>query len=241
MEEKTILIVEDESLILQDILTLFDWKAAGFGTLTAANGVQGLSVFQKKRPSIVMTDVRMPHMDGLAMIERIRELAPETKFILLTAYQDFDYARTALRLGVTDYLLKKDLSEKAIREALEALKKKPTPDMPEGTDKGSLSPIVERAAAYIREHYSEPELRIGGVSLACGISASRLSARFRDEMDMTVNEYITFIRLENAKRLLLAGKHKVYEVADMVGYRNQAYFSTLFQEHTGMKPNKYHE
>ena len=58
---------------------------------------------------------------------------------------------------------------------------------------------------------------------------------------MTVNEYITFIRLENAKRLLLAGKHKVYEVSDMVGYRNQAYFSTIFQEHTGMKPNKYHE
>ena len=241
MEEKTILIVEDESLILQDILTLFDWKAAGFETLTAANGVQGLSVFQKKRPLIVMTDVRMPHMDGLTMIERIRELAPETKFILLTAYQDFDYARTALRLGVTDYLLKKDLSEATIRQALENLSKKPTPDLPAGTDRTGISPVVERAAAYIRGHYSEPDLRIGGVCLACGISASRLSARFRDEMDMTVNEYITFIRLENAKRLLLAGKHKVYEVADMVGYRNQAYFSTIFQEHTGMKPNKYHE
>ncbi len=241
MEEKTILIVEDESLILQDILTLFDWKAAGLETLTAANGVQGLSVFQRKRPSIVMTDVRMPHMDGLTMIERIRELAPETKFILLTAYQDFDYARTALRLGVTDYLLKKDLSEATIREALENLERKPTPDLPAGTDRTELSPVVERAAAYIRDHYSEPDLRIGGVCLACGISASRLSARFRDEMNMTVNEYITFIRLENAKRLLLAGKHKVYEVADMVGYRNQAYFSTIFQEHTGMKPNKYHE
>lgn len=241
MEETTILIVEDESLILQDILTLFDWKAAGYKTLTAANGQQGLTLFQKERPRIVMTDVRMPHMDGLAMIRHIRELAPETKFILLTAYQDFDYARTALRLGVTDYLLKKDLSEATIREILEGLKKKPAPDLPEGTDKAELSPIVERAAAYIRGHYSEPDLRIGGVSLACGISASRLSARFRDEMNMTVNEYITFIRLENAKRLLLAGKHKIYEVADMVGYRNQAYFSTLFQEHTGMKPNKYHE
>ena len=241
MEEKTILIVEDESLILQDILTLFDWKAAGFETLTAANGVQGLSVFRKTRPSIVMTDVSMPHMDGLTMIERIRELAPETKFILLTAYQDFDYARTALRLGVTDYLLKKDLSEATIRQALENLSKKPTPDLPAGTDRTELSPVVERAAAYIRGHYSEPDLRIGGVSLACGISAGRLSARFREEMDMTVNEYVTFIRMENAKRLLLAGKHKVYEVADMVGYRNQAYFSTIFQEHTGMKPNKYHE
>ena len=238
MEEKTILIVEDESLILQDILTLFDWKAAGFTTITAANGVQGLSVFQKKRPPIVMTDVRMPHMDGLTMIERIRELAPETMFILLTAYQDFDYARTALRLGVTDYLLKKDLSEATIREALEKLGKKPTPDMPEGTDRAELSPIVERAAAYIREHYHNPDLRIGGVCLACGISASRLSARFREEMDMTVNEYITFIRLENAKRLLLAGKHKVYEVADMVGFSAKQ-FSHYFKATYGDTPSDY--
>ena len=148
---------------------------------------------------------------------------------------------TALRLGVTDYLLKKDLSEATIRQALENLSKKPTPDLPAGTDRTGISPVVERAAAYIREHYHEPDLRIGGVCIACGISASRLSARFREEMDMTVNEYVTFIRMENAKRLLLAGKHKVYEVADMVGYRNQAYFSTIFQEHTGMKPNKYHE
>ena len=241
MEQTTILIAEDESLILQDILTLFDWKAAGYRTVTASNGQQGLSLFQRERPPVVMTDVRMPHMDGLTMIGHIRDIAPETKFIVLTAYQDFDYARTALRLGATEYLLKKDLSEETIRTALETVRRKTSSGTPAGADEPELSPIVGRAAAYIREHYAEPDLRLGGVSTACGISASRLSARFREELDTTVNEYVTFIRMENAKRLLLSGKYKVYEVAEMVGYRNQAYFSTLFREQTGMKPNKYHE
>ncbi len=242
MEQTTILIAEDESLILQDILTLFDWNAAGYRTVTASNGQQGLALFQEERPSIVMTDVRMPHMDGLTMIGHIRAIAPETKFIILTAYQDFDYARSALRLGATEYLLKKDLCEETIRTALEAVRRETPPGTPaDRDDKQELSPIVGRAAAYIREHYAEPDLRLGGVSTACGISASRLSARFRDELDTTVNEYVTFIRMENAKRLLRSGEYKVYEVAEMVGYRNQAYFSTLFREQTGMKPNKYHE
>ena len=241
VEQTTILIAEDESLILQDILTLFDWAAEGYRTVTASNGQQGLALFRKERPSIVMTDVRMPHMDGLTMIGRIREIAPETRFIILTAYSDFNYALSALRLGAAEYLLKKDLSGETIRAALETVRQRTTAEKPALQDGPELSPIVGRAAAYIREHYAEPDLRLGGVSTACGISASRLSARFRDELDMTVNEYVTYVRMENAKRLLLSGEYRVYEVAEMVGYRNQAYFSTLFREQTGMKPNKYHE
>ena len=241
MEQTTILIAEDESLILQDILTLFDWQAAGYRTITASNGQQGLELFRRERPPIVMTDVRMPHMDGLTMIGHILEIAPETRFVILTAYQDFDYARSALRLGAAEYLLKKDLSGETIRAALEAARRRTSSEKPSAPEGPELSPIVGRAAAYIREHYAEPDLRLGGVSTACGISASRLSARFREELNTTVNEYVTCVRMENAKRLLLSGEYRVYEVAEMVGYRNQAYFSTLFREQTGMKPNKYHE
>lgn len=241
MEKQDLLIVEDEVLLLRDLLELYDWEGAGYTVITAANGLQGLQAFISRRPKIVMTDIRMPHMDGLTMIERIREIAPETKFIILSTYAEFQYAHEAIRLGVTGYLLKKDLSRETIQSALDALKMPESSLFPEGTKKSELSPIVEYAAAYIREHYQDHGLRIGGVSLACGISAGRLSARFREEMNMTVNEYITFIRMEAAKRLLASRQYKIYEVANMVGYRNSDYFSTLFQERTGMKPNKYHE
>ena len=241
MEKREILIVEDEAWLLEELLRLYPWEAAGYTVRTAINGVQGLQAFIQYRPGIVMTDIRMPHMDGLAMIQRIRELAPDTRFIVLSTYSEFEYAHEAIRLGVKDYLLKKDLSEETIQAALDAAAAAETPLYPAGTEVSDLSPIVDRAAAYIREHYSEPGLRIGGVSVACGISAGRLSARFREEMNTSVNEYITFVRMETAKRLLASKQYKIYEVADMVGYRNSDYFSTVFQEHTGMRPNKYHE
>lgn len=241
MEKRTILIVEDESWLLKELMRLYDWEDAGYMVFTAANGVQGLQEFVRRRPGIVMTDIRMPHMDGLEMIERIQELAPETKFIILSTYGEFEYAHEAIRLGVKDYLLKRDMSRETIQSALDKVTAPKAPLFPAGTETSGLSPIVDRAAAYIREHYSEPGLRIGGVSVACGISPGRLSARFREEMNTSVNEYITFIRMETAKRLLAGKQYKVYEVAEMVGYRNSEYFSTLFQEHTGMRPNKYHE
>jgi two-component system response regulator YesN len=242
VEETTVLIVEDESLIMQDILALYDWHGAGYRTVTAANGVQALQRFAEERPRLVLTDVRMPHMDGLAMIERIRAIAPETRFIILSAYSDFEYARQGMRLGVSEYILKRDLTAQTIQAALDRVfaPSPQTPTVPAGAEDKKLSPIVERAAAYIRENYQRPELRIGGIALACGISAGRLSVRFRDEMDTTVNEYVTFVRMEKAKQLLASGKYHVGEVADLVGYRDKAYFSTLFQSRTGVKPNKYH-
>lgn len=239
MEVKKILIVEDESLVLRDLLLMYDWKNNGYEVSTAINGVQGLQKFAEKRPEIVITDIRMPHMDGLEMIDHIREIEPNTKFVILSAYDEFDYAKQAIRLGVSDYLLKKDISRKAIQASLDRVNT--SPDAREEMTAGQYSPIVSRAIDHIRHHYQNPDLRIGGVALACDISASRLSALFREEIDISVNDFITETRIDNAKRLLKSGKYKVYEVADLVGYRNSAYFSTVFLQHTGMKPNKYHE
>lgn len=240
MELQKILIVEDESLVLQDILRIFHWKDAGYEPVTAVNGILGVQAFIKYHPSIVITDIRMPHMDGLEMMVQIRQMAPDTRFVVLSAYDDFEYARQALKLGAFDYILKKDISAASIRKALEALKETDRSPAKEAASP-SLSPVIQRAVSYIQENYHDPNLRIGGVSLACDISSSRLSAKFREEMDISVNDYITQVRMEQAKRLLAGKKYRVYEVADMVGYRNSAYFCTVFLEQTGVKPNKYHE
>jgi len=239
MDTRKILIVEDELLVLQDLLRIYNWRENGYQTITAVNGILGLQKFIEERPEIVITDIRMPHMDGLEMIDHIREIEPKTQFIILSAYGEFDYAKQAINLGVSDYLLKKDISAKTIQASLDNLKSHV--NLEEGTSVCQYSPIVNRAVDYIRNHYQNPELRIGGVALACDISASRLSTLFREELGVTVNDFITQTRLDNAKRLLKSGKYKVYEVADLVGYRNSAYFCTVFLQHTGIKPNKYHE
>lgn len=103
----SILIVDDEDIIVNGIQEVMkesnmDWTAVH----TASSAAQALERFEKMPYDIVVSDIRMPEMDGLDMAAEIRKLWPDTHFIFLTGYQDFEYARAALRLHSDDYLLK---------------------------------------------------------------------------------------------------------------------------------------
>lgn len=101
-----VLIVEDEKVIRKGIIYVVDWAA--FDCLVvgeAENGQQGLDMIEQLHPDIVITDVRMPLMDGLEMVQKGRE-RQDFETILLSAYDDFDYVQKALRLEACEYLLK---------------------------------------------------------------------------------------------------------------------------------------
>ena len=117
------MLVEDEKIILEDLLTIIDWKAEGFEVVaTARNGRQGLSFFEQYVPELIITDIRMPVMDGLAMLKSIKHIKPSVRFLILSAYNDFEYAKTALRLGAQDYILKTEISARYLHEKLSAIK-----------------------------------------------------------------------------------------------------------------------
>lgn len=102
-----VIVVEDETMVRRGIILTIDWAAldcviAG----EAANGEEGAELAVRLSPDIIVTDVKMPRMDGVEMITKLREQGCRAKFIILTAYSDFKYAQSALRLGVSDYLLK---------------------------------------------------------------------------------------------------------------------------------------
>ena len=102
-----VIVVEDETMVRRGIILTIDWAAldcviAG----EAANGEEGAELAVRLSPDIIVTDVKLPRMDGVEMITKLREQGCRAKFIILTAYSDFKYAQSALRLGVSDYLLK---------------------------------------------------------------------------------------------------------------------------------------
>lgn len=122
MKKISVMIVDDEKLVLEDLKTLVDWEALGFEIVaTAFNGKQALEKFKNFLPQVVFTDVRMPFMDGLELIRKLRETAPEVCIFLLTAYEDFTYARTAIKYGVKDYVIKSTLDEVTFAQLLEKL------------------------------------------------------------------------------------------------------------------------
>ena len=102
-----LLIVDDEPWVLRSLLESVDWRAYGFDPAeTATDGEEALACMARALPDLVVTDIRMPEMDGLEMIERARTRWPQLQFIILSGHAEFEYARRALASGVAGYCLK---------------------------------------------------------------------------------------------------------------------------------------
>jgi len=102
-----VLIVDDEPIIRKGLRNIINWKNFECEVVAeAADGLDGLELIRKHRPDIIITDIKMPETDGLSMIKQIKEDVPDSKIIILTGHRNFDYAHEAVKLGVTDFLLK---------------------------------------------------------------------------------------------------------------------------------------
>ncbi|MEG0764351.1 MAG: response regulator, partial [Oscillospiraceae bacterium] len=100
------LIVDDESIIRNGILGMPVWNELNISPVGAATGTQGLHLICQEHFDLVITDIRMPEMDGLELISKAREFDKALPFVVLSGHDSFDYAQTAMRYGVKDYLLK---------------------------------------------------------------------------------------------------------------------------------------
>ena len=122
-----VFLVEDEIIIRNGIKNSIDWEMHGYDFVgEASDGELALPMILEKKPDIVITDIKMPFMDGLELSEQVKKALPDTKIMILSGYNEFDYAKMAIKIGVTDYLLKPISSEKlleAINKVAEEIKK----------------------------------------------------------------------------------------------------------------------
>ncbi len=120
-----ILIVDDEPLVRRGIKKSVNWNELGIEMVAeAANGVEALAQVIEDIPDIILLDINMPKMDGLEFASIVKKQYPKTKIVIITGYHDFEYARSALRLGVDDYIVKpitKEDVSKIIRTQLEKI------------------------------------------------------------------------------------------------------------------------
>lgn len=246
-----VVVIEDEKLVRQGIIMGIDWKSIHCMIVgEASNGQEGIEVIKKCRPDLVITDIRMPKMDGLEMVTKLSEMEIKPLTIFLTAYDDFTYTQQAIRLQAADYLLKPfqdgQLEETVERVLVQLGKRTEKESLAEGDmelqlEKGDKRKYISEAMAYIDCNYANSQLSVKEVATHLGISEGHLSHLFRKETEFTPMTYVTKCRMRAARNLLKDYKYKVYEVAEMVGYRDITYFSATFKKYVGVAPREYQD
>ena len=239
-----VLVVEDEEMIRKGIVLTVDWAALDCVVVgEAANGEEALQAARRYEPTLIITDLKMPKMDGIEMLQKLREQGCTAPAIILTAYDSFEYARSAMRLGAVDFLLK-PFHDGELEQAVLTLQKNLQAQSAHEIvlpKKGGQSRYVLSAMDYIAENYANPNLTVGMVAQALGLSEGHLSHLFKKETEQTLLSYLTRYRIHKSMELLRDCRRKVYEVAESVGYRDIAYFSATFKRLTGVSPSEYQD
>lgn len=113
-----VIVADDEYKVCQLICQLIKWEEFGMELVgTASNGIEALQMIEVERPDLVLTDIRMPGCDGLELLKKARLYKPDMEFIIISGYSHFEYARTAIQYGVSDYILK-PINKEALNDTL---------------------------------------------------------------------------------------------------------------------------
>lgn len=249
-----VVIIDDEPIIVEGLSRVIKWEEYGCRLVgTAYDGMDGVNVIREQKPDIIFSDIAMPGMDGLKMIAAIKVEQPDAMIAILTGYRDFDYAQTAIRLGVCRFLLKpSNLSEleEAVQFMVSELKKKHPEqakeekvedgDDSEGKDSEGTagSFIVKNALEYMESHYAE-KITLSDLADKMYVSQWHLSKLLNKHTKKSFSELLNEIRVKEAKQLLKDPSLRVGDVAEMVGFLDIAHFSRVFKKCTEMSANEY--
>lgn len=122
MNQYTVLLVDDEEEVFQVIMKKLDWESMGFSIAGyARNGVEALEMAEELQPDVVMTDIKMPYMDGLTLCKKLKELYQKVKVIIFSGFDEFEYAKEAIKIEAEEYILK-PINSNELREVFERIK-----------------------------------------------------------------------------------------------------------------------
>lgn len=239
------LIVEDEPLMREYLMLNLNsihgmWETAG----CARNGAEAVALLAEKRFDLVLTDIKMPMMSGLELADYIHRKYPGTDVVILTGYEEFDYARSAVRAGVVDYLLK-PLQDAELCAVLDKLAEKrgrilrgavPSPAAAEADD--AAGALIRMVREHIQQHFREP-LALSQIADKFGVNAAYLSGIFKSDKGESFTKYILRLRMERAALLLAYSAEKVGDIALELGYSTVKHFYSVFKKYYGVTPNSY--
>jgi len=213
---------------------------------TAADGEEAIELVECRMPDLLVTDIKMPILSGLDLVERIRRTDPDLRIVIVSGYSEFEYARRAIELGVDEYVLKpvdvESLREtlRRVRIRLEASAGQVDAEFGLG---GGVRPgeadLIKAVGLYLKENYRQP-YSLERLADAFGCKSAYLLRLYRRATGSTPTQDLIRLRIEKAKRLLVGHPQlEVKQVAGAVGYEDPLYFYRLFKRETGLNPSAF--
>lgn len=214
---------------------------------SVSNGRMAKSVALLWNADIILMDIEMPGLSGLEASKEILKEKEDVRIIFITAYSLFNYARDALQLGASDYILKPvnpgdvTSSLRKVMNQIEAMRQlkasKEEIDKSTADTRGSL--LISKVKQYLQSNYMNYALSLEAVADLVKVNTSYLSMLFKKETGINFTDYITDLRTAAAKELLKDPLRNAGEIAEKVGFESASYFTRAFKKKTGMTPTDY--
>jgi two-component system response regulator YesN len=244
-------------MIRKGLIFSTDWEAMDCVVVgEAGTGEEGLDLLDALTPDIVITDIRMPGIDGLAMLAS-RPPGEGYEAIVLTGYDEFDLVKSALRIGVIDYLLK-PVAPEELRQSIETASARlhlwhrteherdeaETLRIAQGflsTAPNTDGDHSEHVAAMLRIAHTSymRKIQLKDLAARINLTSGYLNTQFKQEIGTTFNDYLNRYRIQQAVQILIAEDTKVYTVAERVGIPDYKYFVRVFRKYVGHSPHEF--
>ena len=237
-----VVLIDDESIITEGLQKVVDWSACGCQVAAVAqDAASGVEAIRKYRPDILFTDIKMPGDDGLTMLAGLKGQFPRMQIAVLTGYRDFEYARRAIGLGVSRFLLKPSKMDE-LNEALEymtgVLDHLPPEQEAQTEGDESNSFLVRQAQTYIEKHCGQ-RLSLQDVADHCYVSQWHLSKLLNKHLNQSFYDLLNTVRIRQAKGLMADPALRISEVAERTGYADTAHFSRVFKKLEGVSAGEW--
>lgn len=238
MKKLRVLLVDDEIVIREGFKKLFDWEAHDCEVVgEAADGMEALTQIDALLPDVVIMDINIPIMNGLKVVQMSKMKHPDMAFVIVSGYDDFSYCREALRLQITDYILK-PVNYEEFGTCIDNLKISIFENNHMGQPDDEGEQMIVGIVRYMQEHLKE-EISLNVLAEEFHLSAQYISQLFKNEIGVNFLTYLTNIRMEHAKKLLLSTDYAVTEVAERSGYTDYRVFTKAFKKAEGVTPSQY--
>ena len=245
---KQLLIVDDERMIAGSLSRMKVWAEKNIYVVgTASNGKEALDIIKRQQIDIMITDIQMPDMDGLELLQTVNKQNPEISVVVISGYEKFQYARDALKYKAKGYVLKPiDVDE--LLEVIDEImyESQETRDLTEPINqednlhRSYHEKLISQAKVYIEQHLDQP-ISLNEVASHFYLSPHYFGQIFKNNVGENFTAYLTGLRMNKACELLKNVDLKNYDISRQIGYIDVKYFTKQFYRTFGVTPKEFRQ